>query len=261
MAEQRLSYDRLQKAAGRELLRYTFLRGQGGALVFLWSLGIAVFITVLSAPLYAVPWTLANAGFIAFIARGYARSRAVREELIRSIMERRYPGSQLTDKGLQTGLQNAVSLYAEIALKIAEIERGRGADADLRQILADSDGMLSLQFASSKQAEEFERALEMIGAQGTQGPRSTPSEASRLQQENLAAITKEANAARDLAGEIGGQIQVMMLQVFQMAHRPDDVVHTQELAQQSRERLERTQDQVNNNREAAQSVLDILMPS
>ena len=192
MAEQRLTHEQLQQAAGKQLLHYTFMQGQGGALVFLWTLGLVAFVLVLEEALYAIPWTIANAVFIGLVTRSYAKSRAVRDVLIKSVMERRYPASELGDPALKTALQNAIGLYAEIALKIGEIEHARGPEADLRQVLADTDSRLSLQFESSKQAEEFERALRIVQSYRSPGARESRSGSVRLQEENLAAIEKEA---------------------------------------------------------------------
>jgi hypothetical protein len=73
-------------------------------------------------------------------------------------------------------------------------------------------------------------------------------------------MDKEAADARALAEEIFQQIEVLMLQVFQLERRAADFVRTGEFARETGATLKRMQGQVNAQRAAANSVLEIFTP-
>jgi hypothetical protein len=258
-------YARLRRGGGQQLLRYALMRGQGGPLVLLWSVGLGLFVVVFGLPLHALAWTLACVGLGLLAVRGYARSPAVHGVVLRALLGRRFRPDQLSDPDLRAGLRRSIDCHAEIALKIAEIEQARGPEHDVRGVLVDADGMLALQLESSQQAEEYERALRVIGRAGEEPPdqaAATPARpvSARLHDENLAAIRREAAAARSTALEISQQIETLMLQVFQMARRTADIVQAAEVARESELALEAIQRQVKARREAASEMLDLLGP-
>jgi hypothetical protein len=258
-------YAQMRRGGGQELLRYALMRGQGGPLALLWSVGLGLFVLAFGLPLHALVWTLACAGLGLLAVRGYARSPAVRGAVLRALLGQRLRPEELSDPDLRAGLRRSIDCHAEIALKVAEIEHARGPDHDMRGVLVDADGMLALQLESSQQAEEYERALRLIGRAGAE-PADRTAEAparlgsSRLHEENLAAIRREAAAARSMAGQISQQIETLTLQVFQMARRAADIVQTAEVARESELALESIQRQVKARREAAAEMLDLLSP-
>jgi hypothetical protein len=259
-----LALDRSGRVGQTEILRYAFLRGQGGALVFVWTVGLALFIPLLNLPLFAVLWTLATLGLGVMMVRNYSNNDAVQALVIRAITESNLPIEDLSDAVLRTNLHKSIDIYMEIVQKVSEIRKLHGVDPDLRQVLVDSFMMLSMQFETSKQAEELERALSLIDATDRMAsPAQSPHEstrASRLYQQSLAAIEKEAAEARSLAGEIFKHLETLLLQVFQMEWRASDIVQIQEFARQSEETIKRMQDQVHAQREAAVAVLDLITP-
>jgi hypothetical protein len=263
VTDKSLIYARLQRGGGTQLLRYVFLRGQGGPILLVWSLGLGLFVLLLGLPVYGVVWTAASAGLAGLMLRSYSKSRAVRGAVLRALVGRRFPASELADDDLRAGLRRTIDFRVEIALKTAEIETLRGQDSDLRGVLVDADAMLALQFESSRQADEFARALRLIDRAGGEAQDRPAGEAvgpSKLHEENLAAIRRESAAARSLALEIVQQIETLMLQVFQMERRASDIVRSAEVARETEAALERMQRQVNARRAAATEVLELLMP-
>jgi hypothetical protein len=263
MTDKSSMYARLQRGGGEQLLRYTLMRGQGGPLALLWSIGLGLFVLVFGLPLHAVLWTLACAGLGLLAVRGYGKSPAVRRVVLRALACRRFPSEELADADLRASLGRAIDFRVEIELKTEEIEVLRGPDPDLRGVTVDADGMLSLLFESLRQAEEFQRALRLIertGDEAVEGAAGAPRPGSRLHEENLAAIRREAAEARSTALEISQQIETSMLQVFQMERRAADIVHTAEIARETQAALEGMQRQVKARRQAAAEVLEILTP-
>lgn len=264
MPENRLTYEILQHEVKVQVIPYTLLRGQGGPLLLLWSVGIAVFL-LSNLWVYALPLTGAMLAFGFGAMRGYLKDRQVQEILFRSIIEKRYPRQKLTDAGLQSSVQRGIDIFVEIALKITEIEKVPGKNLSLRRVLTDADGMLSLQYESAKQAEEFDRGLRLIGSGYGVGTDLKPTrpeatEAGRLREQNITVIRKEAGQARSLARDIVQQLETLMLQIFQLEQRASDIVRTEEFARETEETLGKIQAEVNARREAAQSVIETLMP-
>jgi hypothetical protein len=261
-----LIYARLRRGGGQQLLRYALVRGQGGPLALLWSVGLGLFVVAFGLPLHALVWTLACAALCLLAVLGYAQSPAVHGVVLRALLGRRFRPEELADPDLRAALRQSIDCHAEIALKIAEIERAGGPDHDMRGVLVDADGMLALQLESAQQAEEYERALRLIGRAGAARPDRAAEAAparlasARLYEENLAAIRREAAAARSMALEISQQIETLMLQVFQMSRRAADIVQTAEVARESELALESIQRQVKARREAASEMLDLVVP-
>lgn len=256
MSEDRQIYKVLRQEAKKQLLPYTLLRGQGGPLVFVWALGTGLLLVLPGGDLvYPLVWTGAMAVLGAGMTLGYNRSREVWKHLLQSIVARRFPRQKLSDAALQAGMQKGIDMFVESALKATEIERAHGEDPQLRRALADAYGMLSLQYESAQQAEEFERGLRLMESDrqgdGEPNQRLEEAEAARLHRENLAAIRKEAAQARSLAADICQQQETLMLRVFQLEKLPQVRLLTAALAQETGEILETIQAKVSLQKEAA----------
>jgi hypothetical protein len=258
--EKRLTYELLQREVRKQLPRQFMLRGPGGPLVFLWSIGLAVCLLWLQAPVFAVVWTAVVIALGGLMMRGSLQEREVQEQLLRAVLDRRFPISELGEPDLQAAAERAKGLFIEIALKLTALERTHGEDFDLRRVVADADGILTLQYEAARQAMEIDRILRIIGAgnPSQEGLKLRAGTAARLRDENIAAIRREAIEARTLANEISQQLDILLLQVMQLDRRAGDMVRTADFARETNATLSRIQAEVDARREAANSVIELV---
>ncbi len=163
MNELALTFDTLQSQAARQLLSYSLKQGQAGPLVFLWALGIAAFILLELHWGLLLFWTIVVLALVYGMARSYWGDRQVRQQLLRSALERHWRGQESWDSALwmSVPIQQGAHVLVLAALDVGDLEKERGPDADLRRAFADACGMLWLQYSLAKNAEQLERGLRL----------------------------------------------------------------------------------------------------
>src|SRR3990170_1119395 len=105
MKNYRLTCDALRSELNKLAIRYTLMRGQGAALLFLWTVGLGFVLFILSNPVVAVPWTVAVLGLVTLAARDFLRNGAAQGVLLRALVERRYPTPEFSDASLRAASQ------------------------------------------------------------------------------------------------------------------------------------------------------------
>jgi hypothetical protein len=278
MNADRLTYPALQREVTTRLLRHTFLSGQGAPLIFLWVLGAGLFLgstyMIELSPLYALLWTGLILLFGGLTVRDQLKNRTLQHRLLREIAQQRVPARDLVDAPLRAAVERGAAVFAEIAVKAWDVLKARGEDPALSQVIADADGLVWLQFESVRQVEEFQRLLAFTASPaashvasapqpqppGAASTQLVPRDAARLRREAIEAIDKEAGDARALVGQIGQQLETLLLQVHQMERRASDLVGTAHLTHQTGETLERLHAIVAARRKAADEVVQSLLP-
>jgi hypothetical protein len=261
-----LTYTSLQHEARKRVLRYTFVQGHGGPLVFVWTVGIGLFLIIWTYPTYAVLWTVAVAVLAGLIIRDYRRSPTVMARVSRSFLEARFPVQHLTNAHHRDALNNGMNLFLEVLRKLGEMERSGSLDEALTETVADMDRLLVLQYESAQQAEELERLLHLIGAEpggGTSGGRkaaATDEGPDDLRRHNLEAAWHEVDEANRLVDLIGQHLETIMLQVFRIDRQPLDVLGAVSVRRGSSEMLERLQHIVDARRSAADQLIEWMAP-
>jgi len=257
-----IAYSLLGREVWRQAVGSTIVRGQGGPILFLWSVGLALLLLVLEASLLAFLWTGATLALLALASRSHLRDRRFQVEALRSGLERRFALRTLADPAIKDLVQGGRKVFLEMVAKAAAIEEAQGTDGELRRVLGHAYGMLALQYESGRQAEELARARQLLEGtpEGRVGPRRRPPqrEAARLRRRNLESVEQEAQRARALVETVLQQLETLMLQIFQLERRTTDVVQMAEFAQETGETLERLQQEVNLRRSTAGSVIDLL---
>jgi hypothetical protein len=82
----------------------------------------------------------------------------------------------------------------------------------------------------------------------------------QLRSRNLKAVLEESKAAREMVTTIGGQLETMLLQGFQIERDTVDVARAEHAAQESHEAVARLQDVVDARRRAATRLNDLFTP-
>ena len=259
MEEHQLTYNRLQSQAGRQLYRYALTQGQVGPLVFLWALGIAVFILLPSLwpsgaedfqPIWVFMlfWTIVVLAIGYGMVRSYLSDRRVCEQLLHSALERQCLMRESWEPSLWTSVRinRGTGILVEAALDIDELELGSGPDLDLRRAFDDACGMFWLQYSLTKNAEELERNLRGDGSghpedPGMPGTDPGATVAVGMLERDLEAAQALTAQARYQADEASEQL-VAFLPALQALKGPG--VHcyqlaAAELAQETAEVLER----------------------
>src|SRR3990172_466208 len=137
MDKNRLTCETLRSELNRLAIRYTLTRGQGAALLFLWTIGLGFVLFILSNLLVILPWTVAVLGLVTLAARDLLRNGAAQEALLRALIEKRHPTPDFSDPSLKAASQKGKEIFVEIALKITGIEKAQGKDPALDGVLAD----------------------------------------------------------------------------------------------------------------------------
>ena len=259
MEEHQLTYNTLQSQATRQLFRYALTQGQVGPLVFLWTLGLAVFVFLPSwAPLGAVGfqpiwafmllWTIVVLAIGYGMVRSYLGDRQICEQLLHSALERQCLRRESWDPALWTSarIHRGTDILVKAVLDIDELEQGSGPDLDLRRAFDDACSMLWLQYSLTKNAEELERQLRVVssgypaapGLPGTD-PEVTVAVATLLG--DLAAAQELTTQARNQADEASEQLVAFLpaLQTLKGQGVHCYQLAAAELAQETAEVLER----------------------
>ncbi len=259
MEEHQLTFNTLHSQATRQLFRYALTQGQVGPLVFLWALGLAVFVFLPSlAPLGAVGfqpiwvfmllWTIVVLAIGYGMMRSYLGDRQICEQLLHSVLERQCLRGESWDPALWTSasIHRGTDILVKAALDIDDLEQGSGPDLDLRHAFDDACGMLWLQYSLTKNAEEAERNLRVVSsvypvAPGLPGTDPQVTEAVGTLQRELVVAQELTTKARNHADEASEQL-VAFLPALQILKGPG--VHcyqlaAAELAQETAEVLER----------------------
>ena len=82
----------------------------------------------------------------------------------------------------------------------------------------------------------------------------------QLRSRNLKSVLDEAKAAREIVTTIGGQLETMLLQGFQIERDTVDVARAEHAAEESHEAVARLQDVVDARRRAASRLNDLFTP-
>ena len=259
MEEHQLTYNTLQSQANRQLFRYALTQGQVGPLVFLWALGIAVFVLLPSlAPLgadgfqpiwvFMLPWTMVVLAIGYGMVRSYLGDRQACEQLLHSALERQCLRREFWDLSLWTGVRihRGTDILVEAALDIDELEQGPGPDLDLRRAFGDACSMLWLQYSLTKNAEELERNLGAVGsgypvAPGLSGTDPETTVAVGTLQRDLEAAQELTTQARSQADEASEQLVAFLpaLQTLKGQGAHCYQLAAAELAQETADVLER----------------------
>jgi hypothetical protein len=250
-----LNYESVQREVGKRLLRYTFARGQGGPLVFLWVVGTGLFTISWNVPEYAAIWSVACLVFGALIARDALRNGKFRAQASRELLEARYPADRFADQHRET-VKNAIDVFVELLGKLADTKRVHDLSEDVAETVSEMDRLLHLQCESALQAEELERILRFVG----NGHRSKAADGTGLHQENVVAIRREVAEAEALIELISQRLETLLLQVYRADSGPADAVTRAEGRRRSAETLDRLQQIVDARRESARQLIDLVDP-
>lgn len=258
----RIRYREIAKELPMRSLRRAFTRGNGGKLAFVWVLGAGALLTVLANPLLAAVFTAACAVLAVPITREELRNEAHRRELIDEVIGERLATATVHDPELAQEVQRTRRTLTEMAARIARAaDRGR-TDTPLEQVFADATELAFLQRESAEQAEDLDRIVDFVVSNDASRGASTTRSATGddLRSRNLRAVLEEAKAAREMVGTIGGQLDTMLLQGFQIERDTVDVVRAENAAQESHEAVSRLQDVVDARRRAAARLGELFTP-
>jgi hypothetical protein len=264
-----LTYRELQREVRKEAIRYALVRGQGGAVLFLWAVGVSVF-WLGELLVYAAIWTAASLLICTLAVTSYLRNPRARTAATRSLLDARFPTGWLTEPRHREALRKGTEVCVELLAKVQTIRQSPGADGDELDAVPEAGRLLALQYESAKQAEEFHRILGLVSSitvahapareSARRGPTPHSADALALYEENIRAIEGEAGEAEDLVGVIADQLETLLLQVLRIERRTVDVVTGVETRRQSQAALERLQQTVDARRTAATWLLEGLAP-
>jgi hypothetical protein len=253
-----LTYPILQREVRRRAVRSILTEGPGGPLVFLWALGTSLFLVPLGLPLLIVPLSIAAVAIGWRMFAEYARDQTVRARLARSVIQSWCPPPRGSDPAVNSRLDNGQHLFIEITLKIMD---GSSADRDpsRERLIAQAAEMLCLLYESARQAQEFDRVLQIVGE--AQASPITGDEGSHLRHlpgllsTNVAALRQEVERASDLTAELVEHMQTLLLQLTQLGVPAMDLVRGAESAREARESIEWMQVEVSTRQAVADEVI------
>ena len=227
-----------------QLLRHFIVEGCGGPLLLLWSIGISLFLTVFGSPFYAVAWTVMAVTlglWMTYRSRGNPR---VWERLVHASMAERFPWHTISDEALRETVRKSSILVAEVTLKIYGLRRASGARNDLARVLATASNLLDLQLELAREVESLTRGLTLMVPDDQVGV-SLITDAPTLRQDTVAAVEKQIDQARALAGAIYQQLETLILQVCQLETLPNIPLGAERLAGEIEADLNRVQEKIN----------------
>jgi hypothetical protein len=247
------TYQALQREIKKQAVRDAFVRGPGGRLLFLWTVGVSLF-WLGELLVEASIWTAVCLSMCALAVASYLRTPRAFSAATRSLLHARYPTDRLDEPGHRAALHKAIEVCVEVLVKMRTIRQTSRADGDEAEATAQVEGLLALLYESARQAEEFHRILGLVGSTSEvltwprelarPGPRSDAPDCTALYQENVRAIQREAGEAEELVRVVADQLETLLLQMLQMERRSVDAVTTIETRRLSRSALERLQQTV-----------------
>jgi hypothetical protein len=236
MSDTELTYTTLRNALARRVLRYTF----SGPLLLVWSIGLLPFLVVFDRPLFALAWSGVMVILGVLMAADHLRSPEVHARLLRSIVHKRFRPGELSDHSLKAAVEKEANVFAEIALKVYRIERRRGPDPHLRRLIPLTHRMLTLLWASAREAEELERGLKLATRSapegiGLQAGKADGDGVPSGRQASLEDTRREADQARSSVDDIVQHLDAVMLRAFQTEQLSGDPGRNLELARETEE--------------------------
>jgi len=280
----RLRWSEIRKQLPMRSLKRAFTRGNGGKLAFVWVLGAGALLTLAANPLLAGVFSAACAILAVPITRDELKDDAIRGELIEQVIGERFAAPGISDPELKDELGRTRRTLTEMARRISRSEQRGRTDTPLESVFADATELASLQLESAQQAEDLDRIVDFVlrnelerGASTRWGPGHEPSEVVRQRREqqaqaamratddqlrsrNLKSVLDESKAAREIVTTIGGQLETMLLQGFQIERDTVDVARAEHAAEESHEAVARLQDVVDARRRAASRLNDLFTP-
>jgi hypothetical protein len=249
MSDTELTYITLRNELTRRVLQHTF----SGPLLLVWSIGLVTFLIAFERPLFALIWSGAMVTLGLLMATDYLRTPKVRERLIRSIVQKRFPAHEPTDSSFQSAVDKGINAFIETALKVYQCEKQKDPDAHLRRLIPLTHSMASLLRESIREAEELERGLNLAKGSTPEGEvlQTGKPEAAGIatrRQESMEDIRREVDQARISVNDIIQQLETLMLRVFQMEQLPGDPVRNSELVREAEEMVTRLTRQVESRR-------------
>jgi hypothetical protein len=259
MPDRQLSYRTLERGLWKRAIPYSFAKGNGGVLTFLWAVGAGVLSVVFQMPALAGALTGILIALEAFMARGYLRAGESRSAILRAALERHLDLGRLGEEPLRAACARAIDLFIELAAKVHAIGPKGGASGDLAHVLAAGCEMLALQVDAALRVEEYGRILALLerGAAPAAGQRALAS----LRDENLRTMVKLVAEERQLVADVGARLETALLQVLQVTRGPGDVARAAELARAADEALHDLQAVVEARRETADMIRRTLVAS
>jgi hypothetical protein len=236
MSDTELTYTTLRNELTRRVFQYTF----SGPPLLVWSIGLFTFLIVFERPLFAWIWSgaMVTLGFL--MAADYLRKPKVRERVIRSIVQKKFPTHELTNDSVKSVVDKGINAFTEITLKIYQCEKQKDPDAQLRRLIPLTHRMVTLLRDSAREAEELERGLKLAKGSAPEGRllQTDKREAGGIpsrRQERIEETHREVDQARASVNDIGQHLEILMLRVFQVEQLPGDPTHYFELARETEE--------------------------
>jgi hypothetical protein len=250
-----LTYDALQREVSKQILRATFLHGQGAPLAFLWAVGAGLFTVTWGLPQYALLWSAASLGFAGLMGRDSLRNSRNWATASRQLLDARFTTDRISENRHREAVRKGIDLFHEVLLKLAEMKRNGALDDDLMDVVSEMDRLLNLQCESARQVEELERILSLVGID-----QKLATGAIHLREENVAAIRHEILESETVIDLIGERLETLLLQVYRVETGASDVVARAEARRRSAEALDRIQQVVDGRRDAARQLIELLAP-
>ena len=140
MSDTELTYTTLRNELARRVFQYTF----SGPLLLVWAIGSVTFLAVFERPLFALIWSgaMVTLGFL--MAADYLRTPKVCEQVIRSIVQKRFRAHELTDDSIKSVVDKGVNAFTEITLKIYQCKKQKDPDAHLHRLVPLTHRMVTL---------------------------------------------------------------------------------------------------------------------
>jgi hypothetical protein len=185
----------------------------------------------------------------------YLRNPGAFTAAARSLLHARFPTERLAEPRHREALRKAIEVCVELLAKMQTVRQSSGAAGDELDAVPQVDRLLSLQYESARQVEEFQRILGLVGSTteahtrerqtARRGLVPDSADSPARYRENIRAIQREASEAEALVDVIADQLETLLLQVLRMEKRTIDVVtaiETRRQLQLALEHLQRTVD-------------------
>ena len=218
------------------VLRYAL----SGPLLMVWSVGLVPFVLIFHRALFAMLWSVVMVLLGFGIAADCLRTPNIRSA-IDSVVRESFGANSLMETRTRAAFDHGVCVLGEIVGKIYAIDRLRGPDPHLHDVIPSAWGLVSLLSDSATEAEELDRGLTVANQSAARGPlqtNQTPGIVALRRQTRISEIRRDANEARKAIDEITEQLETLMLRVFQLGKCPADSEASLELHREAEDMLE-----------------------
>jgi hypothetical protein len=143
------------------MARYALLQGLVAPYVFLWVIGAGFFLIIEPLPLMAFSWTAIAVVFGAGMVITTLKDSRLVARCLKRVAEHGLRLYEIKVRAYRIEVGHSADVFVEIATRAAALERRRGQNANIRQVIGQAYDMVAFAFELARSGEADAEADEV----------------------------------------------------------------------------------------------------